>query len=89
MVIDKRRSEFAKCLEHHSVKKLDNYIQENKETLNKPMVEAWEQADDDGKKAILNKLISTNPLVNNKLKCEANRWLKKHGFVHEIGRCRQ
>ena len=89
MIIDKRRTDLAKCLEHNSVKKLDDYIKKNKETLNKTMVEAWEKADDEDKKAILNKLISTNPLVNNQLKCQANRWLKEHGFVHEIGRCRQ
>lgn len=89
MVIDKRRSDFAKCLESRSVKKLDNYIKKNKDTLNKTMVEAWEKANKEDREAILNKLISTNELVSNKLKCEANRWLKQHGFVHEIGRCRQ
>lgn len=89
MVIDKRRTDLAKCLENRSVKKLDDYIKKNKETLNATLVEAWEKANDEDKEAILNKLISSNQLVSNKLKCEANRWLKQHGFVHEIGRCRQ
>ena len=89
MVIDKRRTDLAKCLENRSVKKLDDYIKKNKETLNATLVEAWEKANDEDKEAILNKLISSNKLVSNKLKCEANRWLKQHGFVHEIGRCRQ
>lgn len=89
MVIDKRKVELAKCLEKRSVDELDKYIQANKETLNEEMVKVWEDADNEQREAIVNKLISSNDLVSCKLKCQANRWLKEHGLVHEIGRCKQ